>query len=62
MRDVAITEFKKLQVKDIKEGASFRLTADGEFIGFFVVPISGDRKVQIEGMCEQMNAAIGKKE
>jgi len=60
MKDISITEFKKMMVKEIKDGGSFNLVADGEFLAIVVVPISAYKKDQIQGLCSQMNAAIGK--
>jgi len=60
MKNISITDFKKMLVKDIKEAGSFNLVADGEFLAIVVVPISGFKKDQIQSLCGQMNAAIGK--
>jgi len=60
MKDIPITEFKQMKVSEIKEGGSFNLVADGEFLAIVVVPISGYKKGQFQGLCSQMNAAIGK--
>lgn len=60
MKDVTITEFKKMQVKDIKEGGCFNLVADGSFLAIVVVPPSAFKREQIQAMCSQMNSAIGK--
>lgn len=60
MKSIPITEFKKMLVKDIKENGSFNIIADGEYLGTFVIPASAFRKNQIEAICGQMNAGIGK--
>lgn len=60
MKDIPITEFKKMLVKDIKEGGSFNLIADGQFVAVVVVPASAEKRFQIQGLCGQMNAALGK--
>jgi len=60
MKDISITEFKKMLVKDIKEGNSFNLIADGEFIAMVVVPLSAAKKAQIEALASQMNATLDK--
>lgn len=60
MRDVPITEFKKMQVKDIKYCGSFNLVADGEFLAIVVVPTSAFKRDQFQALCSQMNQAIGK--
>lgn len=60
MRNIPITEFRKMLVKDIKEGGSVNLTADGEFIAMVIIPISAYKKDQFQAMAGQMNAAIGK--
>jgi len=60
MKDISITDFKKMLVTDIKEGGSFNLVADGEFLAVVVIPTSAYKKDQIQGLCGQMNSAIGK--
>lgn len=60
MKNVAITDFRKMLVKDIKEGGSFNLLADGEFLAIVVIPISAFKRDQTQSLCSQMNAAIGK--
>ena len=60
MRNITITELKKMHVKDIKEQGSFNLVADGEIIAIVVIPISANKREQIQGICGQMNAAMGK--
>ena len=60
MKDISITDFKKMPVKDIKEEGSFNLVADGEFLAIVVLPTSAFKKDQIQSLCSQMNAAIGK--
>jgi len=60
MKDIPITQFKLMKVSEIKEGGSFNLVADGEFLAVVVIPTSAFKKNQIQGLCSQMNAAIGK--
>jgi len=60
MKDVSVTEFKQMKVPEIKEGGSFNLVADGEFLAVVVIPISADKKSQFQSLAGQMNAAIGK--
>ena len=60
MREIPITEFRKMLVKDIKEGSSFNLMADGECIAIVIVPISGYKRDQFQALAGQMNAAAGK--
>jgi len=60
MKNVSITDFKKMLVKDIKGEGSFNLVADGEFLAIVVIPVSGFKKGQFQSLCSQMNAAIGK--
>ena len=60
MKNVSITGFKKMLVKDIKGEGSFNLVADGEFLAIVVIPISAFKGDQIQSLCSQMNAAIGK--
>ena len=59
MKDIPITEFKKMLVQEVKEGGSFNLTADGELLAIVVVPTSAYKKEQIQALCSQMNSAIG---
>ena len=60
MKDISITDFKKMLVKDIKGEGSFNLVADGELLAIVVIPSSAEKKDQIQSLCSQMNAAIGK--
>jgi len=60
MKNIAITDFRKMLVNDIKEEGSFNLVADGEFLAIVVIPISAFKRDQIQGLCSQMNAALGK--
>jgi len=60
MRNISISEFKQMKVPEIKDGGSFNLVADGEFLAIVVIPISGYKKGQFQALCSQMNAAIGK--
>ena len=60
MKDIPISQFKLMKVPEIKEGGSFNLIADGEFIAIVVIPTSAFKKDQIQSLCSQMNAAIGK--
>ncbi len=59
MKDIPFSKFKLMKVSEIKEG-SFNLTADGEFLAIVVIPISAFKRDQIQGLCSQMNAALGK--
>ena len=49
-----------MKVPDIKQGGSFNLIADGEFLAIVVIPASAFRKDQIQGICVAMNQAMGK--
>ena len=60
MKNITITEFKLMKVPEIKGGGSFNLIADGELLAIVVIPSSAEKKDQIQGLCSQMNAAIGK--
>lgn len=60
MKDISITDFKKMLVNDIKKEGSFNLVADGEYLATVVIPISAFKRQQIQALCSQMNAAIGK--
>ena len=59
MKDIPISEFKLMKVPEIKEGGSFNLKADGEFLAIVVIPASAEKKSQIQGLCDQMNIALG---
>jgi len=48
-----------MKVPKIKEGGSFKLTADGEVIAMVMIPLSGEKRNQLEAMASQMNSAIG---
>ena len=60
MKNIPITEFKLMKVPEIKEGGSFNLIADGEFIAIVVVPASAVKRRQIGSIAEAGNAALGK--
>ncbi len=60
VKDIPITEFKKMLVSDIKQGGSFNLVADGEFLAIVVIPASAFKKEQIQGFCIAMNQVTGK--
>jgi len=52
--------FKKTTEADIKKGGSFKLTGeDGTVFAMVMLPISGEKRNQLEAMASQMNAAIG---
>ena len=52
--------FKKTTEDDLKRDGSFKLTSeDGEVIAFFMIPLSGEKRNQLEAMASQMNSAIG---
>ena len=59
MKDSKITEFKLMKVPEIKEGGSFNLIADGEFVAIVVIPASAFKRMQIQNIAEQGNAALG---
>jgi len=59
MKSIPISEFKLMKVPEIKEGGSFKLTADGEVIAMVMIPLSGEKRNQLEAMASQMNSAIG---
>ena len=60
MKDIPITQFKLMKVPEIKEGGSFNLTADGEFVAIVVVPASFEKRIQIQNIAALGNAALGK--
>ena len=60
MKEIPFSQFKLMKVTEIKEGGSFNLTADGEFLAMVIVPISSAKKDQFQALASQMNAAIGK--
>lgn len=60
MKDVPFSKFKQMKVPEIKEGGSFNLIADGEFLAIVVIPASAEKKVQLQGLCDQMNIALGR--
>ena len=59
MKEISLSAFKLMKVAEIKEGGSFKLTADGDVIAMVMIPISGDKRNQLESMASQMNSAIG---
>lgn len=60
MRDIPITEFRKMLVKEVKDTGSFNLIADGEFVAVVVIPASGEKKFQFQALAQQGNTALGK--
>ncbi len=61
MRDIPITEFKKMLVPEIKDTGSFNLIADGEFLAIVVIPASAEKKMQVQNIALAGNMATGKK-
>jgi len=48
-----------MKVAEIKDGGSFRLTADGEVIAFVMLPMSSEKRDQLEALASQMNSSLG---
>jgi len=59
MRELTIGNFRLLSATDLKRGESFRVTSDGEFIFFAIVPPSPEKKIQFEALADQCNKALG---
>lgn len=59
MKDIPISKFKQMTTKEIKDGGSFNLVADGQFVAVVVVPASGEKKFQFQALAEQGNIALG---
>lgn len=59
MKEVSLSALKLMKVADVKDGGSFKLTADGAVIAMVMVPISGEKRNQLESIASQMNSAIG---
>ena len=59
MKSIPISELKLMKVAEIKDGGSFRLTADGEVIAFVMLPMSSEKKDQLEALASQMNSSLG---
>lgn len=62
MKDVTIGNFKAMSADDVANGASFRITSDGKFIAFVIVPPSVAKKEQFEALAGQCNKAMGFKD
>jgi hypothetical protein len=57
----SISELKKLTPDELKEGCSFNVTSNGDFLGFFIIPPSGFLKMQIEDRVCEGERALGKR-
>lgn len=59
MKNIPISQLKQMSVKTIKEGPSFNVIADGEFICIVVVPASAEKKSQFQSLADLGNIALG---
>jgi hypothetical protein len=60
MKNISISQFKKMKAGEIKDTGSFNLVADGEFVAIVVIPASAFKKQQIQNIAESGNFALGK--
>ena len=66
MKAIKLSQFgynlhlKKTTEDDLKKDGSFKLVGeDGQVIALVMVPMSGEKRNQLESMASQMNAAVG---
>ena len=60
MKEISLSELKKMTTKEIKNEGCFRVTSDGEFAFLIMAPFSAEKKSQLEALGSQINAALGK--
>ena len=67
MKDISLSKFgtklhfKKLTAEELRDSGSFNLVDnDGKFVAILVVPASAEKRFQLQALCGQMNAALGK--
>lgn len=54
---ISMAQLKKMSVKEITDIGCMHLTADGEYLGTFVVNCTGGMKIKINALCEIIEAA-----
>lgn len=57
MKQISLTDLKKMLVEDIKRQGCVEITANGESLGILVVGAQGGMKNTIEGFASQIEAA-----
>lgn len=65
MKDVLISQlaydihFKKIDTDELRQSPSVNLVdSEGKFVGIMVIPASGEKRIQIQSLCSQMNTAL----
>jgi len=59
MKEISISQLKQMSTKEIKEGPSFNVVADGEFAFIVIVPASAEKKYQFQSLADMGNKALG---
>lgn len=62
MKNISISELRRMTVQEIKEGPSFNVVADGEFVAIVVVPASAEKRAQFQSLADQGSKALGFKD
>ena len=59
MKNISFTDFKKMPVKDIKEGQCLKVTGDGEMVFYVVIKPESVMRDRIEALCSMIDASRG---
>jgi hypothetical protein len=59
MREISITELRKLKVGDLKDGPCLKISSDGEFLAYVVMQPEGEMRTRIEAISSQIDASRG---
>ena len=60
MKQVTISQLKKMKVEEIKDGGCFEVVADGEHLFYAIVGAEQEMRSQIIGRASMIDASRGK--
>ena len=61
MKEITLTEFKRLSMPEVLAGPCLKVTANMEALGYFIVNPQGIMRDRVEGICGQIDAGRGLK-
>ena len=61
MKQISLTKFKQMPVRDIEEGGCFQLVADGVPVAQVIVGAKEEMRNRIEGIASQIDSGRGVK-
>ncbi len=59
MKEITITELKKLTAQEIGQSECLKVLSDGETIAYVVVKPEGEMRIRVEGIISQIDASRG---